>query len=687
MADNIAYPGNPSLPKEVRDKILSTFRHSLGLFAAGKAVDCAVGCEFILKMDPRFAPAKKLLEKARNPAADVDVAELQSSFGEEQAAAGNLGDETPDKLLISAIEAFADRNFDRAIENANRVLAALPGNNDAREILEKARRKRDLQPHVENFRQRALFALESGQIDEARLNFERMRNLDPEHPEVEKLAARLGGGGAPPEIPIAIPPPATEESEFRFDLSEPAGAPVEPFQPSAGSGAPATGIEGLDLGPLTESPALSEWAPIASISDAPPPPSFGQSSTAEAPQPNFADLWSPEPAAAASGSPGPANADEIARLLREGDELSSRNPQAAIETWSRVFLLDLGNAEATTRIENARSKLAETNRRVADALKTGRSLYDGGQLKEAREKFLEVLAIDEHEPTARSFLQRIESDMSRPQGSYDLSLTAPRGDVLDEDEMSPREAPAATFAADRVERQAPTVKRRKSWIPLGAGVALVVAIGAGLYFVLRPGQTAPPAESANPSPKRRSEVPPPAEPAPASPGTASAAIPVPSTPPPGADAKRAEAEAALAGHHYIAALTAFNLCASAYPADPVFRQEMGQAADRVGEISPAVKLYNDGDYETALPILWRLYQADHQNEDVRSYLVRAYYDLGVINLQNNLFDKASRSFKDALGVDPNDELTKRQKAFADRYMRKPPDLLARIYVKYLRPRP
>lgn len=683
MADNIAYPGNPSLPKEVRDKILSTFRHSLSLYGEGKAVDCAVGCEFILKMDPRFGPAKKLLEKARNPAADVDVAELQSSLGEEAPAPGNLG-EAPDKFLISAIEAFAERNFDTAIENANRVLAALPGNNDAREILEKARRKRDLQPHVENFRQRSLFALESGQVEEARLNFDRMRNLDPEHPEVEKLAARLEGIGAPSAIPIPIPLPAVEESEFRFDLSEPGTAPVEPFRPSAGSGAPATGIEGLDLGPLTESPPLSEWAPI---SDAAPAPSFGQSPTAEAPQPNFADLWSPEPSPADSGSPGAASPDEIARLLREGDDLSSRNPQAAIETWSRIFLLDLGNADATTRIENARSKLAETNRRVSDALKTGRSLYDGGQLKEAREKFLEVLAIDEHEPTARSFLQRIENDMSRPQGSYDLSLTSPRGDVLDDDELSPKEAPAAVFSADRAEREPPAPKRRKSWLPLGAGAALVVAIGAGLYFVLRPGQTAPPPESARPLSKRRAEVPPPAEPAPVSPGTASTAIPVPNAPPPGADAKRAEAEAALAGHHYIAALTAFNLCASAYPADPGFRQEMGQAADRVGEISPAVKLYNDGDYETALPILWRLYQADRQNEDVRSYLVRAYYDLGVLNLQNNFFDKASRSFADALGVDPNDALTKRQKAFADRYMKKPPDLLARIYVKYLRPRP
>ncbi|HET7452673.1 MAG TPA: hypothetical protein VFL12_08025, partial [Thermoanaerobaculia bacterium] len=78
MADNIAYPGNPGLPREAREKILSTFRHSLNLFKSGKTEDCAVGCDFILKMDPRFVPARRLLDKARDPNAAVDLAELES---------------------------------------------------------------------------------------------------------------------------------------------------------------------------------------------------------------------------------------------------------------------------------------------------------------------------------------------------------------------------------------------------------------------------------------------------------------------------------------------------------------------------------------------------------------------------------------------------------------------------------
>src|ERR1700693_5589085 len=73
------YPGNPSLPVEVREKILSTFRHALNLFSSGNVNDCLIGCEFILKMDPRFTPARRLQEKVRNRDSNVDISELQAA--------------------------------------------------------------------------------------------------------------------------------------------------------------------------------------------------------------------------------------------------------------------------------------------------------------------------------------------------------------------------------------------------------------------------------------------------------------------------------------------------------------------------------------------------------------------------------------------------------------------------------
>ena len=732
MADNIPYPGNPGLPKEVRDKILSTFRHSLNLFKGGKPADCAVGCEFILKMDPRFTPARSLLATARDPNAMLDMALMESYVAQVPAPAEKAAAAPPDKLLISAIEAYADRKFDEAIENANRVLAIAPGNTDAREILEKAKRKKDLLPHVENFRQRALFALESGQVEEARLNYERLRGLDPEHPDVERLAERLAQA-PPPSSTMAIPA-AVEDSEIRFDLNGSGPEEAQPFLPSSfepptaypppapaptpSSNEAFSGMDGLSLEAFGESPAesppLSEWA---SVDETPK----------EEPKNDFGSLWGPssEPSPALSLAPEPAPAStssEIERLLREGDEMAGRDPQGAIEIWSRVFLTDLSNAAAAERIEKTRAKLLETNRRVTEALNAGRSLYEAGKGKEARERFLEVLAIDENEPTARSFLQRIEDDLAHPPSSHDLSQRASSGDILSEDELSTN---AGAYPAPSPARSRPPAAQKPGpplKLILTAGGALALVLALFLTFRHRPAPPAAPAPGSSgktdvlaeasrlikagntedarqilnqipaddPRHERAQKML--ANLAAGAEAPTSGTIPVPpttgsATPEPGAEARRSEAEAALLQHRFIAALSAFNLCSSSYSSDAAFRQEMAQARERVNEISPALKLYNDGDYEAALPILWRLYQADHQNQDARNYLVRAYYDHGVMNLQNNLFEKAAKDFSDALGVEPNDALSKRQRAFSERYLKRSPDLLAQIYIKYLRPRP
>ena len=55
---------------------------------------------------------------------------------------------------------------------------------------------------------------------------------------------------------------------------------------------------------------------------------------------------------------------------------------------------------------------------------------------------------------------------------------------------------------------------------------------------------------------------------------------------------------------------------------------MGAASEKVSELTPAVKLYNEGEYETAIPILWRIFQADRDNQDARSYLLRSLLQPG-----------------------------------------------------------
>ena len=109
------YPGNPSLPREVKEKILSTFRHTLNLFHEGKLDDCVIGCDFILKMDARFAPARQLLEKAKNPSANVDIEQLEAIVASTPTRQERVVAADPDRLLVRAVESFNAREFDAAI--------------------------------------------------------------------------------------------------------------------------------------------------------------------------------------------------------------------------------------------------------------------------------------------------------------------------------------------------------------------------------------------------------------------------------------------------------------------------------------------------------------------------------------------------------------------------------------------
>jgi tetratricopeptide (TPR) repeat protein len=150
---------------------------------------------------------------------------------------------------------------------------------------------------------------------------------------------------------------------------------------------------------------------------------------------------------------------------------------------------------------------------------------------------------------------------------------------------------------------------------------------------------------------------------------------------------RAEGEKALAEKRYIEALKDFNLAATAFQSDPTFAQAKGAASEKVAELTPAVKLYNEGEYETAVPILWRIFQADRSNQDARSYLMRSYYNQGIAQLQNGLFPKAVESFSEVLSIDPQDTDAIRHKKFAQRYLKGDLDLMGRIYVRHIQQKP
>jgi tetratricopeptide (TPR) repeat protein len=790
------YPGNPSLPREVKEKILSTFRHTLNLFHEGKLDDCIIGCDFILKMDARFAPGRQLLEKARNPASAVDVAQLEAIVATTPTRQERVVAADPGRILVRAVESFNARDFDAAISAAQNVLEVLPGNQDAREILEKATRKKSSQPVFDASRERALAALESNRKEDARIELDKMRGLDPDHPAVALLERRIGPSApaakAAGTVANAIPPPPpnfggldldfpeevssggfgaeTREPEIQFAENATVSMKIPSSMVSPpGSSGEAGSLDSLSLdslsldmpgsvsplappapasrgltGPLQDPPAVSMRSP------APPPPS--------APPGSPADLWSdggggnfdleadesqPAPAPPPlSRPPAPppmvdslesvdedfgAGDREIEGLLRQGDDAAARGDrQQAIEIWSRIFLIDINNTEAVVRIENARQEMADGNRVVSDGLKAGREKYEAGDLAGARELFLKVLAIDENEPTARFHLDRIEDDMRRAADVVPAQAS----------ETGAAQQAAAEQAASKPARAAAKPGMRFSVQPrvlamVGVFAALVLALV--YFFVIRPPRSAAnasgPGNAAGAAGTRGSlataqkllgagkitearaelrRIPPsspdredaqrmlselgksgaPESPAaaPAAPETGAAAAPVSAVDPEAAKL-RVTAERALAEKRYIDALKSFSQAAPAFRNDPTFAQSMGAASEKVTGLTPAVKLYNEGEYETAIPVLWRIYQEDRDNQDARSYLFRAYFNQGVSQLQNGQYPKAIESFRESLTLEPADAEALRHRKFAERYQKTDLDLMGRIYVRHLNHRP
>jgi tetratricopeptide (TPR) repeat protein len=623
-APTAGYPGNLSLPIEVREKILSTFRHTLDLFRDGKIDDCLIGCDFILKMDPRFAPARKLQEKARNPKAEIDLAQLQA---------------------VIPTAAAPSRSSDAAKAPLSRETGPV-------EPPEPSFFPADAQTGG------SLDAVGVGGLDDLSLD---SLSLDGPLPD---LAAAGRQGGAP-----GLP--------FESGLRDDAFANASP------------GVLSMDSGFLA-----------------------GPSVTSE---------------------------EEIAALVKQGEDArAAGDRQQAIEIWSRIFLIDINNTEAVARIESTRREMAEESQRLATSLEKGQESYARGDLAAARTQFDAVLSLGEGAPTGAPAARAIPpSPPPATLSPHDLSAVATPADVLAEelDQSGPPGARRSWTSIPRPPREsepepptaAPTSSKRLALrisprIAMIAAAALAV-VAAALFFLLRsPERESQTATSASgPTLEHATQLfregkidettaelqqIPPGHPdyaraqkllasltdakVPAAPPAAGSAPPASSREVASASdpaALRADAERALGEKRYIDALKNFSLAAPHYSGDPTFSQEMGVALEKVSELTPAVKLYNDGEYETAIPILWRIYQSSRDNQDARSYLLRAYYNQGILQLQNGLYDRAQQSFGEVLALDPEDVESARHHKFAEHYRARELDLLGRIYVRYISPRP
>ena len=650
-----SYAGSPALAPEAREKVLQTFRHTLALAQAGKNEEALLGCDFLLKMDARFAPARSLLEILRGqvPGTRVDVDRFSDYLGVESAGEA-LSEPAP--LLP---DAFSSPVPPSAV--------SATGLDDL------------------------VFGDEAGG------------------------ASAPGLPGAPPSI---IAPRAAAPAAPAAPAGDPFGLGLDDLRMSLPAGGP---------GAIPAIPAAASAPPLPPAAPAP---------AAAAPAASAAP---PRPASGIQTDP------RITQFLKQGDEALARgNAQEAIDLWSRVFLIDLSNEDASRRIDSAREAQAESARKIDILLSEGVQSYEAGDLAGARNKFLDVLAASENDATARGYLNQIEAALATSGGSSE-PLPASTGDS---DFMKNEiEAPAPpSFAEDSGVRRGPQTDAdefasdggaarkpaqtagRKARIDLRVlllgAVALAAAAGGAYLYVKKKPVARPPAAGTTPA-----KVEPGSGAAPLedtfqkaealfNAGKIDAAIgilaklpesdprhnealvriekmkssaaPTPGPAPPSAaalDEMRVAGFTAMASSRYIDALKNLDPVVKARPQDTEAAAAAQRAHEQVEALRSASKSYNEFDYDSAIKLLWELRRGDAKNQDVEEYLVNAYYNLAVQSFQAGNIPKATTAVKEATDLRPGDAEAQRLLRFARKYPKGATDLLSRILIKHLTLRP
>jgi tetratricopeptide (TPR) repeat protein len=703
----VSYPGNPSLPAAVKDRVLSTFQQTLTLFKQGRLDEVSAGCNLLLQMDPAFDPAKKLLEKMRNPASPIDVDTLLPSAPRDTRAP-----------LEQAREAMAARDFQRVVHVTSAILTEDLLNDEARVLGDEAREKLEAAPFVEQFARKADQNLTSGNVASAKMELEKARALDPTHPEVVRIAQAIAARGAAPTP--AAPTPS-------FIVDDRAAAP-----PAGGRTAQAAdfGFTFEEEKPAEVSFANFSFDAPASTDfsfDAPAAPAAGGFSFDAAPagaQPSQEFDF-----ATASVATSDDDQKKIEQYLSDGDRAYDAGQYSqAIDLWSRIFLIDVTNDVASDRIEKAKARRRDLEAKAEAILASGVDAFERGDTAKAHADLSEVLRLDPRNATAQEYLDRLgetvpeKSAVSRPYVApppdQDFDVFAddlPQG--LEEPLVppDPSAAPAPASGATTGKQKAaaaPKAPRKPLPLALIATILGILVLGAGGWFAwtkfMGGEEEVADAGAGEATIGRASLL--------AGRGEFDKAIALLRDIKPGDpqhekalemiadlqakksssaalidgipaaqyyDQRIAAASAAFAAGDFSAAKTAFEQATRVKPLPADLRAQYDQAAQQASKLDAAKALFAERKYSDAIASLQELLAQDPQNAGVQRMIGDAHFNLGATALQEERTADAIREMDEVLKASPDDELARRSRELAVRYNGEPKDLLYKIYVKYL----
>ncbi len=666
MPELAAYPGSPALSAEAREKVLQTFRHTLEMARAGRNEDALLGCDFILKMDARFTPARQLLASLRGIAAGtvVDLADFAPYLG------GSALPVPAPAPATQAAPATPPAGYGVPPALADPAPAADP------------------------------FAGPGAGLDS--LSF-------------DDLAANPFAP-TPSHDPFAAPTPAAD-----FSFGDPSPAPSAARD--AFAAAPASAMD--DYAPAESAPDPFAAPAPAAFPSAPPAPSGvdpriaqflrqGDEAEVRGALQEAIDLWSrvflidlSSEEASRRIDAARARQDETARqldvLLSEGVQLyEAGNLVSARDAFLKVLTLSESDATARNYLNEIDAALASSGATAAPAPAVSHA--PAASYAPAPSAPVEPYLRDELESPGRpSFAEGLPPLDETPIGEDRLDGAAP----------TRVEKPAAAA------RKGSKVDGR---LLVGAAALVLVGVAAVAWFLFRPKPDAPSSElpgggapvsaapAADPIEKARAlfkegkaeealallTAVPATDPrhdqalvlidtikSSAQPGTAAASTVSDAE----VDAARLAGFASLASGRYIDAVKSLDVVVRARQDDTEAAQALVKARDAVSALGSAIRSYNEQDYESAQRLLWDLRKQDPKNQDVEEYLFKSYFNDGIMGLQAGSMKKAAESFREAAALRPADADTQRHLRFARKYPNGSNDLLSRIYVRHVSPRP
>ncbi len=483
----MTYPGNPELSAQAQERVMSAFRQAIAKIQDGSFDEALIGLEFVLRLDPAFAPGVALHKQlAENPDA-IDLSEIISGLESPDTDAINL-------LLIEAVEDYNQHNYLEAKEKVERVLIDLPGHAEARSLSAQIDDALKVETQVGQFLAQAREALADNRPQDA-ANFVLMAQaLDPHHSGIEATLEEIhrnapqrhediGGFSPPTGAPAAAQAPDAGFSTRVDDAFQPPNPP-ERTEVDSWDIEDSTDGAAFDPGPKTADTDSFDFG--GDVSDL-----FEASSDGDGPPP-----W--ESAAQPPSADDSAVADDL--LTRGRAALDAGDPQEALHLLSRILLIDPDNPDVDALIDRARAAISVMEQRLQSSLSEAELAWDSGDIEQARTLIDELLQIDPGNADALALKERFEQGEEEPPPPPPTEAELPTTTLSDEQYVAASSSEAFDeFLGDSGELDLPPVPEPPPktptsgfrlpirWVVLGAGALAIVLAGMWLGSRFLPG--------------------------------------------------------------------------------------------------------------------------------------------------------------------------------------------------------